>query len=354
MDDLQRAQRLLNSPIDADQRKAIQMLAKSGDRRALAILRQAYDSAESAEIKQMALKGGAYLKQNLRDEVLAPVEDPITFDLPEDTYNPAEKSKPPVLPELDAARLKLNVKNEMPVRERKLKRTDVNAARVCYYASLIIILTGALVPWINLNKLPLPSGNSLGQEIAIAQVAGHPNPAFSVFVINAVLNGKQSPWYVFLSDSQMNQLKSSSATFSMVGYSTAEFRTEIVNQTTAASVLACLVTIIISIAIHTPRTYKVGYEALARRRMEIALLQQFPNRVLWYFILIAGLVIAGSLIIFLFDVAPRFVQATYRIINIENPSYTTLQLLDWGFLLLLACCLAIVISSVIAITSDEH
>ncbi|MAU11549.1 MAG: hypothetical protein CL607_17125 [Anaerolineaceae bacterium] len=353
MDDLQRAQRLLNSPIEGDHRKAIKLLAKSGDRRALALLRQAYDNAQTAEIKQMALKGGAYLKENLRAEVLVPADEPITFDLPEDHYGLDKKDKPLVMPPLASTQLQLNVKHQKPKPERKVKPQNLNAARISYYACLIILLTGALVPWMNLTNMPLPSGHSLGQELTNANVDGNPNPAFSLLSIDAVLNSNRHPWYMFMNDNQLQQLRLNNTQMSMGGNPREMHKTEIVNQAIGATVLACVVTIVISLALRAPLQYKSGSRALTRRQREIAFVQQMPNRVLWSFILVAGLAIGSTLIIFLFDVAPRFIAVVHMTMNLGNPTYSTIRLLDWGFIMILVCCLAIIMSAIFALTSSD-
>ena len=202
MDELQRAQRLLNSPIEGDHRKAIKLLAKSGDRRALALLRHAYDNAQSAEIKQLALKGGAYLKENLRAEVLTPANDPITFDLPEDNYDLDEPDTPAIQPNITAEWMTSAVKGESKAqtkarKQRRKSREPAESERflatLVFISALVITFSGFL-PWVSVANYPMPSGQTLGQDIADANLPDYPRPSLSLLDFGSVVFGRASVW----------------------------------------------------------------------------------------------------------------------------------------------------------------
>ncbi|MCA9894874.1 MAG: HEAT repeat domain-containing protein [Anaerolineae bacterium] len=364
MDDLQRAQRLLNSPIDADQRKAIQMLAKSGDRRALAILRQAYDSAESAEIKQMALKGGAYLKQNLRDEVLAPVEDPITFGLPDDKYNLDEPDTSAIEPEIEADWMMSAVKGESKSEAKARKKgtpksregntTEVMAA-IALFVMCFVYIFASFDAWVTLENLEIAPGVTVMDDIETAIPHDAPRPSFGVFAITSVLGGNLSPWYQFASAPQLDEINYYSKYLQAQPWATNIYAGSLDGVVGFAPILVTLFMVMMVVAIMTKseiQWLRSGF-AILFYGIGTLLFRLLPNRILWVLVMIGGFLQVATLVIFLFDILPRFSQAVIKMMELGSPVYQPYQLLGWGFFVSAGATIVIIIGAFIGLMSYD-
>lgn len=364
MDDLQRAQRLLNSPIEGDHRKAIKLLAMSGDRRALALLRQAYDNAESAEIKQMALKGGAYLKENLRAEVLAPADDPITFDLPEDQYGLDEPDTPAIQPEIEAdwmmSAVKGESKREAKARKKgKPKSREGNMTEVIAAVTLIIVgfiyIFGSFESWVTLENLEIAPGVTVMDDISTAIPQDAPVPDFGVFAISSVLGGTLSPWYQFASTPQLEEINRYANYLHADPWSTTVYAGSLDGVVGFAPVIMAIFMLVMLVAIISKsdiQWLKSGF-AIMIYSPGTLLFRLLPNRILWVLVMIIGFLNAAILIIFLFDVLPRFSQATIKMMELGSPIYQPYQLLGFGFFLSAGAAIVIIIGAFIGLMSYD-
>lgn len=358
MTDIDRAIKLLASPIEADRRKAIKLLAEIGTTEAYEYIGVAYKSEQDPDIRALMVKAGKYIKAQQTTFTTPPVK--------------AEKIDEATSYETQFIREYPQKTSTTIPKTTQIVKPRISTRDITFIIAFFNIVFGVMLlysiygtTWVKFDSFKTANGTRFGDEIQeiqnqmVAFAHNFPVKCFSCLLnIDARFDfpdvlvnilGLTNGWRTIFRDNNTYELTQQVTQRSFPDIVPDRTLTPEDFPLEGLMALFLVVPSIIAIIFGLNNSLKL----LMRNRIlfihgglfsavgilttlagiAFAILQMFGFRLMWLLTVIGGILVITCLIFFYFSMLPRFVPMTLISLQIPPQPYHLLTLLDTGYLL---------------------